>query len=130
FPKSRDVAQSVMNASSDAGFVDQEDWDNWPEHAGRPDEPAHDRLRIVAPTAPVAERLVLRSPALDDAAAAAVKTFLLGVDKSAPETLKPLRIGGFREPTPEMLANCVRLAEMKSPADATSQPAMPEGGEQ
>jgi ABC-type phosphate/phosphonate transport system substrate-binding protein len=130
FAKSRDVMQSVINASSDAGFVDQEDWDNLPERH-RDDEPGRDKLRVIAETIPVAERLVLRAPApmLDDATASAVQEFLLSVDKSAPDALKPLRIGGFREASPEVLAACVRLAETAAPSQATRPPATADGSE-
>lgn len=122
FPKSRDVAQSVLNASSDAGFVDEEDWDQFPQHDDRPDEPSRDRLRVIGRTLAVAERLILRAPppALDDATAGAIRDFLLSADRVAPEALKPLRWSGFREPTPELLAECVRLAQLASSAEPTA----------
>jgi ABC-type phosphate/phosphonate transport system substrate-binding protein len=121
FPNARDVAQSVLNASSDAGFVDELDWEEFPEQPPRPGAIGQSALRIVASTSAVPERLILRSPTLDDVTAQHVADFLLRAGERHAAALKPMRIGGFIAPTPELLDACLRLQSVDTAP--VSQPA-------
>lgn len=124
FPKSKDVAQSVMNGSSDAGFVDESAWNAWAAtQPPREGEPTQGRFRVIAKTMPVPDYLVVASPALDATTASATREFLLGVDKSNPKLLESLRTSGYRSPDADLLAACARLL----PAEASS-PLQPGGG--
>ncbi len=118
-PDGRAVAQSVLNASSAAGFVDQGAWDAFPEQA-EGDEPARDKLRVLARTIAVPNRLLLASPHLDDATADQVRAFVLRVGTAHPEVMEPLASSGYAAPTAEMLADCRSLAPPAPPA--TTQP--------
>lgn len=124
FPKSKDVAQSVMNGSSDAGFVDESAWNAWAApQPPREGEPTQGRFRVIAKTMPVPDYLVVASPALDATTASATREFLLGVDRSNPKLLESLRTSGYRAPDAELLAACARLL----PAEASSA-VQPSGG--
>jgi hypothetical protein len=109
FPNARDVAQSVLNASSDAGFVDEQAWDEFPEQPARSGDIGRSGLRIVASTIEVPDRLILRSPTLDDAISQRVADFLLKSGETHAAELKPMNCGGFTAPTPDLLDACLRL---------------------
>lgn len=121
FPNARDVAQSVLNGSSDAGFVDELAWEEFPDEAPRAGEIGKSRFRIVASTVATPERLVLRSASLDDATARGVSEFLLHAGEQHAAALKPMRLGGFVAPSPELLEACLRLQSVDTPP--ASQPA-------
>jgi len=115
FPHMRGVAQSVINGSSDAGLIDVAAWERFPESDARPDEPVRDKLRVLAATVPLPDALILRSPTLDDATAGKVRQFLLSAASTAPDALRPLHLGGYHAPTPELLDTCVRVGQMQPP---------------
>jgi ABC-type phosphate/phosphonate transport system substrate-binding protein len=118
-PDGRAVAQSVLNASSAAGFVDQTTWDAFPERAGG-DEPTRDKFRVLARTVAVPDRLLLASPRLDDATAERVLAFGLRVGTTHPQVMEPLTSSGYAAPTAELLADCRGLAPPT--AATTTQP--------
>jgi phosphonate transport system substrate-binding protein len=114
-PHMRAVAQTVMHGSSDAGFIDEAAWESFPAHADDAGEPARDRLRIVARTIAVPDRLVLAAPQLDEASAAKLRSALLEVSANDPAALAPLGYAGFQVPRPEVLAACEALAAFATP---------------
>lgn len=114
FPNARDVAQSVLNGSSDAGFVDELDWEEFPDSPPRAGEIGKSGLRIVASTIATPERLILRSPTLDNATAQRVTEFLLNSGAQHAAALKSMRLGGFAAPTPDLLDASVRLLSVDS----------------
>jgi hypothetical protein len=121
FPNARDVAQSVLNGSSEAGFVDELAWEEFPDEPPHTGEIGKSSLRIVASTIATPERLILRSPTLDDATAQRVTDFLLKCGEEHASALKPMRLGGFVTPTPDVLDASLRLLSVDTaPA---SQPA-------
>lgn len=109
FQKMREIAQSVMNYSSDAGFIDEAAYNGLPETTDVENEPARDRLRVIARTIAVPDKIVLRSPKVDDKTAAQFAQFLLSVGKDHPEVLHPLRLSGFVAPGEELKALCDKL---------------------
>lgn len=119
FPEDRDVARSVLNGSSAAGFIDELSWEDLPESAAA-GEPARDQYRIVGRTEPVAERLLLASPKLDRTTADRVRDFFLKAGADHPEALRPLQYASFVEATPALLENAVKLANAKGGAEAES----------
>jgi ABC-type phosphate/phosphonate transport system substrate-binding protein len=112
----RAVAQTVMNFSSEAGFIDQADWEEFPEHAERRDDPARDRLKVIAETIALPDQLIVASPKLDAATLQKVREILLAADREHPEALAPLHVTAYQAPTAEMLKACALLAEPASPA--------------
>ncbi len=118
-PDGRAAAQSVLNSSSAAGFVEQAAWDAFPEQADG-DEPTRDKLRVLARTVGVPNRLLLASAHLDDATVERVLAFVLRVGTTHPEVMEPLASSGYAAPTAELLADCRSLAP-PTPA-ATTQP--------
>lgn len=110
-PNARAVAQTVINASSQAGFIDEAAWERLPPHSPRPDDPDRARLRVIARTCALPDRLIVCSPTLDEATRAKVCQALLGAVEHFPTALRPLRISGYQKPTAELLAACCRLAE-------------------
>lgn len=114
-PDMRSVAQTVINASSDAGFIDEAAFAAFPEHDARPGEPARDRLRVLARTVAVPDRLILASPKLDAATQARVRAFLLAAGREHPDALRPLRVARYAAPTEDLLAACAALAHSEEP---------------
>jgi phosphonate transport system substrate-binding protein len=114
-PHGRAVLQSVVNGSSDAGFVEEPDFNELPAHADQADELARDRLRIIARTEALPEQLLIGSPELDADTIARAREFLLSLDRTHPEVLRPLRIGGYQPATDDVLQTCGRLRSVESP---------------
>lgn len=117
-PDSRSVAQSVINGSSAAGFVDEAAWEGFAERGTKEGEPARDRLRVVARTVALPDRLWIAAPGLDGATANQLRTFLLEVGGDHPKALDPLGIAGYEVPGEELLAACRGLAGVIEPAPA------------
>jgi phosphonate transport system substrate-binding protein len=116
FAKSRDVAQSVINASSDAGFLDEAAFDAMPQTSSIDSEPARDRLRVIARTIPVPTKLVIRSPKAKADLVSKVTDFLLTADEKHPNALRPLLLSGYQAPSEQMLAACKDLSIKPSAA--------------
>lgn len=124
-PDGRAVAQAVMSGSANAGFVDQAAWEAFAEHQEREREPARDKLRIIARTVVLPQRLMIASSKLDDAAAGKVRAFLLAVGTQHPEVLKPLDISGYQVPSEKLLSACRALV----PTERPKEPREPEQGD-
>lgn len=114
-PDMRSVAQTVINNSSDAGFIDEAAWNALPEHATKENEPARSQLRVIGRTVALPCRLVVASPKLDSATIAEVREFLLSADTKHPQALRPLRLSGYQPPTEAILAACRALRPPTSP---------------
>ena len=110
-PNMRAVAQTVMHASSDAGFLDLSAWEQLPEQAERRDDPERARLRVIAETLPVPDHLVVVSPRLDEETIEEIRSFLLEAHEDAPELLAPLGVARYAPPTEDVMDVCRRLAE-------------------
>ena len=114
-PDMREVAQTVVNESTDAGFMDEAAYDALPATAdGR--QPARDRLRVVAKTIPIAETLIIRSPKAETQTVRQVTDFLFAADTAHPEALRPLLVSGYRQPDADLKTHCDRLVPMASSA--------------
>lgn len=120
FPNGPDVLQSVLNNSSDAGFVDELYWESLPETADAPNAIAKSGFRVVSKTMPVVERLILRSPSLDEATTQQVTQFLMTAGDRHPAALKHMQYGGFATPSADLLEQCRRLLAVDPPT--ASQP--------
>jgi hypothetical protein len=115
FPKMRDIAQSVINGGSDAGFIDEEAFARFPQSTDVQGDPARDELRVLARTMPVPDKLVLQSPKVDAQTARRVADFLLTAGEEHPEALHPLLFSAYEPANEKMLASCERLVA-RSPA--------------
>ncbi len=122
-PDARSVAQTVINSSSDAGFIDEGAWEAFPEHATQADDPARDKLRIIGRTAAVPDRVIVASPKLAVQTADRVCELLCAMGRDRPDALKPLGIAGFERRDAEEAAAWRRLI---LPAEPSSQPATDE----
>jgi len=111
FPKMRDVALSVINGSSDAGFIDQAAFEELPETADVEDEPARSRLRVIAQTMALPDKIVVCSPKTDRSTVGAVADFLLSVAETQPEVLRPLLLSAYQKPAAELRAQCEQLTQ-------------------
>jgi ABC-type phosphate/phosphonate transport system substrate-binding protein len=118
FPQMRDIAQSVINHSSDAGFIDEAAFEMFPESAAPEGEPTRDKLRVIARTMPVPQKLVIRSPKVATDVANEVTDFLLTADRNHPDALRPLLFSAYRPASEQVLASCERLAETNTPTSA------------
>lgn len=113
----RAVARAVMSGSADAGFIDQAAWEAFAEHEERGGEPAGDKLRIIARTVALPQRLMIASPELDDVTAGKVRAFLLAVGRQHPEVLKPLDVSGYQVAGDKMLSACRGLMPGEKPKE-------------
>jgi ABC-type phosphate/phosphonate transport system substrate-binding protein len=119
-PNASAVAQSVINNSFDAGFIDQRDWEALPAGAAD-DEPTRDKLRVLARTIRLPDRLVLASPKLAQETVTQVRDFLLKADQEHPQTLHPLQVSAYQVPSVELLNACQRLTKHAETKEATKQ---------
>lgn len=110
FPKMRDIAQSVINQSSDAGFIDEAAFEALPETADVEGEPSRDKLRVIGRTVALPGKILIRSPKAEQAIVDQVAQFLLTADQNCPDALKPLFISAFHAPSEEVMAACNGLA--------------------
>lgn len=110
YAKSRDIAQAVTHSSADAGFVDEAYWESLPDAPTAADEPSKSKLRVIAKTQPVAERLIIASTQVDAALQTRIAKFLTTLDEQHPETLRSLSCASFVPPADEVLAACRALA--------------------
>lgn len=94
-PNDRGVAQSVINGSSAAGFIDLRAWEQFPETSDDESLPMRSKLRVVAETAPVPDRLIIASPTLDAALTERITQFFVAAGTKHPNALKPLNCSGF-----------------------------------
>lgn len=102
FPNGRAIAQSVINGSSDAGFVDEAYLESLPETAVDKAEPARDKLRVIGKTAASPDWVVIAGLKVDAAAQAKFKAFLLKVGQQSPDALSKLSLRGFGEPPADL----------------------------
>ncbi|MFH1746002.1 MAG: PhnD/SsuA/transferrin family substrate-binding protein [Planctomycetota bacterium] len=117
-PTMRAVAQTVMNLSSDAGFIDEAAWAALPNTTEERDEPCHSRLRILARTVAVPDQLILASPTLDDGTLEQLRAILLAVGQKHPEALKPLFISGYTTPDQDLLETLGKLVALREAASS------------
>ncbi len=100
----RALVRSVSSGSSDAGFLDQADWERMV--AGEGDDAAADvsRLRILAETKPLPDILLIASPKTAPALVETVRAFMLASGRQHPATLKPLALSGYEPVSDAALA--------------------------
>lgn len=109
------IARSVVQGDSDAGFMDEAAYDELPPSADG-NQPARDKLRVIARTMPIADTLVIRSPKAEPEVVQQVAAFLLDAETKCPGALRPLRVSGYEAPDAQLTERCRRLA---SAAEAT-----------
>lgn len=124
-PDMRALAQTVMNGSAAAGFMDESAWDALPMHAEKEDAPAQDRFRVLGRTAELPLRLFVASPRLEAADAEKVTDFLLAAAKDHADVLEPLGVTGYQQPRPDLVTACAKLPvgpaeESPGPSDEAS----------
>jgi ABC-type phosphate/phosphonate transport system substrate-binding protein len=110
-PDTKSIAQSVINRSSDAGFVDEADWEALPVESDDERRPSRDRLRVIARTMAVPEELIVAGPSLEPETARAVQDFLLSAAQEHPDVLAPLGVAGFQTVGESAIAACRTLWE-------------------
>lgn len=120
FAHMRAVAQSVMNGSSDAGFIDEHAWETMPEHSEREGDPCRAKLRVIDRAAATPERIVIASPTLDAELRSAVQEFLMSAGRRQAAALSPLKCSGFQAPEADLIARCREIVTA-SPAAADGQ---------
>ena len=121
YPTMRDVALAIQNGSLDAGFIDEQAFESFPEHSDLEDEPARDRLRVIARTKPVPDLLVIQSPKAKPEVVEQVSEFLLAAGKTHPEALRPLLLTAYEKPTADLCSWSVPRDESgASPPDQAS----------
>lgn len=124
FDSGRDVAKSILGGGVAAGFMDERDWEALPETAGDEAEPSRSKLRILGKTASYPIRLFTYSPALDEETREAVRSALLRMHETDPNSLRPLGYSKFLATDPNAVDACLHLRRaISTDAPAASQPA-------
>ncbi|RMF78236.1 MAG: phosphate/phosphite/phosphonate ABC transporter substrate-binding protein [Planctomycetota bacterium] len=108
-PNDRGVAQSVINGSSDAGFIDLRAWEQFPETSGDETLPMRSKLRVVAETPPTPDRLIIASPTLDASTSQRIAGFFLTASDRHPQALEPLRCAGFAACDDELVSRWMAI---------------------
>lgn len=121
YPRSGDIAESIMRGQSEAGFIDEMYWDLLPDKDTGEGKPSKDRFKIIARTIAVPERIVLASPKLDVPTREAVKKFLLSAAEKHPDALTPLKFAGYAVATSDVLDSASKLRDANVPAEQPQQ---------
>ena len=98
------VADSVRGGSSDAGFIDQADWERMSESGGKTDALSNDRFRILARTRPVPDVFLIASPKTDPDMVESVRAFMLAAGRHHASALAPLAQSGYQRADDASLA--------------------------
>ncbi len=118
-PDGRAVAQSVINHSSAAGFIDEAVWTALPEQPTQAGEPARGLLRVIGRTAALPTRVLVAGPKLDNDTFESVRAFLLSTGQKHPQALEPLRLKGYGSADDSTLAACLELKRVAAAAAPT-----------
>lgn len=118
FPKSKDVMQSVINGSSDAGFVDAADWEQLPGTARR-GGPTRDRLRVIGRTVELPDLVIIASPKFDAEARTRLSAALVNLGEKHPQAARSLDIAGFAVADEDVQEACLKLRG-KAPREAAA----------
>jgi ABC-type phosphate/phosphonate transport system substrate-binding protein len=124
----RDLADAIISQKTDAGFIDEIDWE---EFAAAPESDrrlAQTDFRVIAATAAIPDYVIVRAPKMDgdmNDRVQRVQQALVEMHRTHPDALRPLNVLGFRRPSAEMIADLVRLA----PADARAAPSNSDSAE-
>lgn len=120
----RGRAESLLNGYIDAAFIDEAAWDKFPEKDERATEPCQSKLKVIARTVAVPDRIWLASPTLDAGTRERITNFLLKAREDHPDPLKWLNIGGYEMVDEQTLANCRKLTRIEptllNPATSTT----------
>jgi ABC-type phosphate/phosphonate transport system substrate-binding protein len=108
-PDGRGIAQSVINGSSEAGFVDAAAWDELAEHATQPGDPARDQLRVIGRTLALPDWVMVLSPKVGAPLSSDIEQALLATGQRHPEALLPLASTGLVAPDAAALDACRAL---------------------
>lgn len=117
FAGARETALAVQSGDYEAGFIDEPAFDEFERGPAAEGEPDRDQLRVIARTLPVPDLLVIQSPKVDQRVARSVIDFLLTVDQTHPEALRPLLLSAYQKPTAKLCAWTEQLGG-SPPADA------------
>jgi ABC-type phosphate/phosphonate transport system substrate-binding protein len=109
--------QLVMEGRAAAAFVDQADWEALPAAEPEDNEPSQARLRVLAQTIPVPQRMIVASPKTDMALVNDTQAFLLRAHQSNPEALQPLGYAAFWAVPPDHVAGFEKLRNDVTPQD-------------
>jgi ABC-type phosphate/phosphonate transport system substrate-binding protein len=120
----------VGKRRTEAGVIDEWDYDDFPETGGRLlplIRFSKDQFRVLARTDPVATRAladgpVLASPDADPDLAATVRDFLLAAADKHKRALRDLGVRRFRAAPSDAQAEIKRLSMLTPPAPAATQP--------
>ena len=117
FSNARQIALVVQDGDYDAGFIDELAFEEFERGPVAEDAPDRDQLRVIASTVPVPDLLVIQSPKVDQQVVRAVTDFLLAVDQTHPEALRPLLLSAYQKPTAKLCAWSEQLTN-PPPGDA------------
>ena len=116
-------AQTVINGTAVAAFLDVAAWEALPAHSGEERKVGRDRLRIIDRTAALPSRLIVASPKLNEVDAQELRNALLAMADAHPDALHPLGISGYCTPDEKTLATCRNLVvEAKDAAKSQQEP--------
>jgi ABC-type phosphate/phosphonate transport system substrate-binding protein len=118
-------AQTVINGTAAAAFLDIAAWEALPAHSGEARKVGRDRLRIIDRTTALPSRLIIASPKLDHAVVKTLQEALLTIADAHPEALTSLNASGYCMPDEKTLSAC-RALVVKATDTAASQPESPE----
>jgi ABC-type phosphate/phosphonate transport system substrate-binding protein len=117
-PDGKSVALSIISGKSAAGFIDEADWERFPEHSTDTGVPARDRLRVIGRTAALPDQLFIAAAHVDELTFERVRSFLLAVGDEQPEAVEKLGVAGYRVPTEDVLEACSSITQPAASEEA------------
>jgi ABC-type phosphate/phosphonate transport system substrate-binding protein len=101
---SADATKAVLDGAAGVAVVDSLWFDALPEASPDSMTPSKSRLRVIARTIALPDRVILRSPKIEPGLDLRMREFLLAAHTRHPTAMQRLKIGAFAEPA----ADCTR----------------------
>lgn len=115
--------KQVLTGQVVAAFVDEHEWNDFPETHPDDREPAQQKLTIVARTVALPDLLVLGSPKLEPERLDRLRAILWGIEQRHPDALASLGYRGMWPVAEETIANCRALADTAEALPESEEPA-------
>lgn len=113
----RAVVRSVASGGSDAGFIDEADWQTSAQAADSTSIASAERFRVIGRTIALPDALIVASPKAPSEVIDQVRTFLIAASEENADILEPLKISGYVHVSQDLIRACAALAGSSSSGD-------------
>lgn len=106
----RAIVRSVASGGSDAGFIDEADWQTSAEAANSTSIASPERFRVIGRTIALPDALIVASPKTPQEVIDQVRRFLIAASQDNMDVLEPLKISGYVHVSDDLIRACEALA--------------------